>query len=311
MSKLKKSYILVTGGAGFVGSHVVEKLIGQKKSVVVFDNLSFGKRKFVHKKSIFIKGDFRKTRDLKKLSQYQFHEVYHLGALHFIPYCNVHPKETLQVNVQGTKNILKTLQKSPPEKLFFASTAAVYGSRKKPHPERQVPAPMDIYGKSKLAGEGLVKAFSRKNKTQVTVGRLFNAYGPRETNPHLIPRILEQLKQKKQTIELGNLKPKRDYVEVEDLAECIVRVTQKNKKKLQVCNIGTGEEHSVETVLKILEGWLKKKITVVTRPTLKRKQDRLHLCANTEKLRRILPSKKMKSLKIGLKKLLHYEGFLK
>ena len=118
------------------------------------------------------------------------HWVVHLAAIHFIPYCNQHPFESADINIRGTINVLEACKAAASlEKVLFASTAAVYPISDTPHVETDAIGPMDIYGLSKVAGERLMNEFHLASGTTTIVCRFFNAFGPNETNPHLIPEI--------------------------------------------------------------------------------------------------------------------------
>ena len=138
--------------------------------------------------------------------------VIHLAAVHFIPYCNEHPLQTLKINVLGTRYLLESCKEYPPEVFFFASTAAVYPIRDEPNREDSEVGPSGIYGTSKLIGEDLVRLFHLETGVRALICRFFNMYGPNETNPHLIPEIINQIKTHGTTLKLGNLEAKRDFI---------------------------------------------------------------------------------------------------
>jgi UDP-glucose 4-epimerase len=120
--------------------------------------------------------------------------VFHLAALHFIPYCNAHPAETLQVNVEGTQNLLEACRQFPTERLVIASTAAVYPIRDSANVEDDSTGPTDIYGLSKWINEKQLELYSQQQATtRCAAARLFNVFGPGETNPHVIPEIVDQM----------------------------------------------------------------------------------------------------------------------
>jgi len=120
--------ILVTGGAGFIGSALTKKLLSQGHHVIVVDNLSFGRLELLqpmHERCSFIQEDVREGSALRQIIQkFKPRGVFHLAALHFIPYCNSHPVEAVEVNVNGTRNLLMALRDVKPDFFLFASTAA-------------------------------------------------------------------------------------------------------------------------------------------------------------------------------------------
>src|SRR5207248_180670 len=148
--------------AGFIGSALTRRLLEAKASITVFDNFSFGSRKNIWKGFRVIQGDLRKIKNLNHAFRERYDVVFHLAALHFIPYCNEHPLEAVSVNIEGTLLLLDALKRTPPGRLFFASTAAVYDTTSVFHREDEIPSPMDIYGVCKHAGEHLVQEFHRE-----------------------------------------------------------------------------------------------------------------------------------------------------
>ena len=280
--------ILVTGGAGFVGHHLVQRLSNeQSNKIYIIDNLSFGRKELIPNKKnvIFYKVDVCSKEILKIIIKIKPHIVYHLAAIHHIPYCNENPEETFSVNVMGTKNLLDILLKIKPEFLFFASTAAVYAPDKGPHNEKtSETSPIDIYGKSKLVSEDLCYLFYTKTKVPTMIGRMFNIYGPEETNPHFIPSLMEQINNRKKIIKVGNLYPKRDYIHVEDIVDYLFKLYTAINSGFHIFNIGTGKEYSVRETLNILNSFVEHKITIVQTAGLKRKVDRPHLLADIRKI---------------------------
>lgn len=280
--------VLVTGGAGFIGSELTKLLLRKKHHVTVFDNFSTGSRAHVWQGATSIRGDLCEPKDLKKLRNNTYDLVFHMAALHFIPYCNAHPDQTIATNVHGTQNLLQELSHRLPRRIFFASTAAVYAPSDRPHQEKEPPQPMDIYGVTKLAGEHLLRLFSTSHAVDCVVGRLFNAYGPRETNPHLIPSLFDQLKNGSRTVHLGNLKPCRDYMHTQDMAQAIyLLATKPLLKSFTVANVGSGKERSVEQVVAAFEKALGYKLSVKTKTHLVRKVERMHLSPNLTELRKL------------------------
>ena len=282
--------VLVTGGAGFIGSAIVPELQNSGYDVYVYDNLSFGNREFIAiPDDKFVLGD---TRDLPLLHQ-TFNEInpdiiIHLAAIHFIPYCNQHPFESADINIRGTMNVLnaaKTIENL--KKLLFASTAAVYPIHDDSVNEEHAVLPLDIYGLTKLTGEYLCKKFFYESQIDTVVCRFFNAFGPNETNPHLIPEIEKQLKEGKRTIELGNLTPKRDFIHTYDMAKAILALIRLENTGYEVFNLGRGIEYSVTDIVMSFEKILKEKIEIVVDPERVRKVERMHLLADVTKLKKI------------------------
>ena len=172
--------ILITGGAGFIGSAIVPKLQSENHDVFVFDNLSFGNREFINvADDHFFLGDIRDTITVSNAIQTINPEIIiHLAAVHFIPYCNEHPFESSDINIRGTMNVLEAAKSLKNlTKIVFASTAAVYPISKNAVAETDEVRPLDIYGLSKLAGEQLLQKFQLQTGIDTICCRFFNAFG--------------------------------------------------------------------------------------------------------------------------------------
>ncbi|MCW3849348.1 NAD-dependent epimerase/dehydratase family protein [Sphingomonas sp. LB-2] len=279
--------VLVTGGAGFIGSHVVDELMARGDEVHVIDNFFNGRRE--HLPGLPVKqvheGDLRDAAWMAKtVAGLAPERVFHLAAIHFIPYCNEHPTESVMINIQGTQNLLDALAGTPAERLFFASTAAVYPPKEGEHLETDPIDPMDVYGATKAAGEALVRGWGAAHRKAVAVGRLFNAVGHRETNPHLLPDIMVQLIAGKRTIALGNLDPRRDYIDARDMARAILAASDHVATGSDVFNIGANRQYSVVDVVDMFSAALGEKIEIVQDQARVRKVERPSLLAGIAKL---------------------------
>jgi UDP-glucose 4-epimerase len=212
--------------------------------------------------------------------------VFHLAALHFIPYCNAHPEEALGVNVGGTRALLRACRQRPPRVLVFASTAAVYPRAGSPFREEVDVAPLDVYGHTKACGEDQVTLFGRETGVAVAAARLFNAFGPQDTNPHLVPEIVRQLRSTAgpPSLRLGNLEPVRDYVHVRDTAAALHALSSA-VKGVEVFNVGSGEGRSVRDVVDAFATALGRPVPIEVDPERVRAVDRPQLVADSAKLR--------------------------
>ncbi len=298
---------LVTGGAGFIGSHLVDELVAKSYDVAVLDNFSNGKREYISSlpsQRVFTADIRDRDQVARVVKEFQPDIVYHLAAIHFIPYCLQHPYESFQINAMGTKVLLDSLEPSPPKVLFFASTAAVYGPSLQPHQEAEPLAPMDPYGLSKVCGEEMAQLFASRHPSYIVVGRFFNAIGPRETNPHLLPDIINQLNRGQRQISLGNLEPKRDFLHVRDMAKAVLAVTEMQKEGVAIYNIGSGKQYSVLEVVQCCEKILNEKIEIMQKAQLKRKVERPSLLAGIDKIRAAVGWQPTTSLQATLEELL-------
>jgi len=279
---------LITGAAGFIGSAVVPKLQEENHEIFVLDNLSFGNRDFIDvPDSHFFLGDIRDSARVDEVFEAVKPEiVVHLAAIHFIPYCNQHPHEAADTNIRGTMNVLNAAKESKDlKRVFFASTAAVYPIYDESVNENHELLPLDIYGLSKLTGEHLCKKFWLETKVDTIVCRFFNAFGPNETNPHLIPEVEKQLREGKRTIKLGNLTPKRDFIHTYDMATAVSSLLKVEKPGFDTFNLGRGIEYSVVEIVEAFERQLNEKIEIEVDQARVRKVERQHLLADVSKLK--------------------------
>ncbi len=282
--------ILITGGAGFIGSAIVSTLQKDGHDIFVLDNLSFGRREFIevsddHFYLVDIRDSERVSHSLSLLNP---DIIVHLAAIHFIPYCNEHPYEASDTNIRGTINILDACSHLKLlKKFFFASTAAVYPISDVALDENHRLNPMDIYGLTKLTGEYLCRKFYLETGIDTIVCRFFNAFGPNETNPHLIPEIDRQLREGSRTLKLGNLSPKRDFIHTYDMASAVKKLLQLDKTGFDIFNLGRGIEYSVTDIVEAFESQLEERIGIEVDPTRLRKVEREHLLADVSKLKNI------------------------
>lgn len=282
--------VLITGGAGFIGSAICTHLGGLGYELHVVDDLSFGRRHLAPvPDDRFHKVDIRDREAVQRV----FNAVrpdwtLHLAAIHFIPYCNANPVEATEINIIGTINVLDAADASGScKRVFVASTAAVYPIAAGAMDEEHTTGPMDIYGVTKLATEKLASEFHLRTGITTVVGRFFNAFGPNETNPHLIPEVQQQLLSGSRTLKLGNLDPKRDFIHTQDMSRAITALMKSEMVGYDTFNIGRGIEYSVREIVEAFERQLGERITIEVDPTRVRKVERMHLLANVEKLKRM------------------------
>ncbi len=297
---------LITGGAGFIGSAVVPALKSEGYDIYVFDNLSFGNRKFIEiPDNHFFLADIRDAHKVEEIfTGLQPDIVVHLAAIHFIPYCNQHPFEAADTNIRGTMNVLEACKSlTSLKKVFFASTAAVYPISEEAVNENHELLPLDIYGISKLTGEHLCKEFYLETAVDTIVCRFFNAFGPNETNPHLIPEIEKQLREGLRTIKLGNLTPKRDFIHTYDMATAVKQLLKVGNIGYDTFNLGRGIEYSVVEIVEAFERQLNEKMTIEVDPVRVRKVEREHLLADVSKLKKTAHWQPIWSIDEGIKNL--------
>lgn len=285
-----KGKVLVTGGAGFIGSAVCAHLAELGATIHVLDDLSFGRRELAPvPDDRFHQVDIRdRAAVMRVFDAVRPERVLHLAAIHFIPYCNEHPAEAAEININGTINVLDACASSPGcVQVFVASTAAVYPIHDGAVNEDHVTGPLDIYGTTKLACERFASEFHLRTGIATIVGRFFNAFGPNETNPHLIPEIQQQLLSGSRTLRLGNLDPKRDFIHTHDMSRAMAALLEKCVHGHHIFNIGRGVEYSVREVVEAFERQLGERITIEVDPKRVRKVERMHLLADVSALKEL------------------------
>ena len=300
----------VTGGAGFIGSALVRELIDTDHEVVIFDDFSRGKRSMVPTtpRITFIEGDIRdRTGVATAVRESRPELVIHLAALHFIPDCVARPNDTLEINVEGTRHVFDACASAEIRAMVFASSAAVYAPSDGPCSELASPLePTDVYGESKLRGEQLANEYFSKTGCATSVLRIFNAIGPRETNPHVLPHVLETL-QRTDALSLGNTSAKRDYIDTRDIARAISLIASRSRG-LQVYNVGSGRAYSVSEIVTLLSAKLGRPLPITVDPQRLRASDRPLLLASVDKLERELGWSPGITLDAALDELIRHYG---
>ena len=284
-----RSRILITGGNGYVGRTLMRKL-AQNHDVIVVDRMQSDNRFSAEDLAsmTLYKTDIRDSDAIQDVFALTHPDlVIHAAALHYIPECDAHPDEAISINVLGTANVARFTP--PGARLVFISSAAVYAPSSQSHVEDDSPVgPLDIYGISKLQAEQYVRHWTADRGLRTAIIRLFNVVGPGETNPHLLPAIMSQVMSGKRTLSLGNCHPKRDYIDVRDVADAIVSIAGglDQAPGVDVVNVGTGEAYSVYEVLTQVEQLIGEKLTVETDPARLRVVDRPVLRASIAKVER-------------------------
>ena len=277
--------VLVTGAAGFIGSALCARIRSTGHRVVAYDNLSRGRRELLPQGTALVEADIRDVRRLQEtVAAFSPDCVVHLAALHFIPDCIARPEETLDVNVAGTRRVLDACRGSSVRSFVFASSGAVYAPSDDPCVEDDTPiGPLEVYGESKVAAETLVAAFHAETGIPTRILRLFNAIGRNETNPHVVPHILESL-QASDVIRLGDVTPRRDYIDTRDVAAAILAAAE-GATGSGVWNVGTGIAWSVKDVVDLLGRILGRAIRIVQEPSRMRPSERMLLAADIGRIR--------------------------
>lgn len=247
--------VLVTGGAGFIGSHVVDRLVEEGHNVVVVDNLSSGKRKNVNRAASLYKLDIQSGRLERVFRNERPNVVIHLAAQINVRRSVEDPIFDAQVNILGTMNVLQQAVQHGARKVIFSSSGgAIYGEQEiYPAPESHATNPMSPYGISKLCGEHYLSYFQRISGIQVVSLRYANVYGPRqdpEGEAGVISIFLQKMLNNEQPIINGNGRQTRDFVFVDDVAEA--NLAAMGQDSHGVYNVGTGTETSINELFRML-----------------------------------------------------------
>jgi len=290
---------IVTGGAGFIGSHLVDKLLKTGARVVIIDNLSTGKKRNLNPKAKFLNMDILSPRLGKVFLKERPQGVFHLAAVPSVPISLEDPVGTSDVNIIGTVNVFKAAKDVGTKRVVFASSSSVYGDQKKlPLRESMEPRPLSPYGLQKLAGEQFSRLFSVLYGLPVVCLRYFNVYGPRidfDSDYSLVlGTFLKQHSQKKPLTIYGDGKQTRDFCYVQDVVAATEKaMTQKKIRGGEVLNIGSGSPNSVQELAQLIGGKMK---YLAPRPG-----DVRHTKADTRRAKHILNWEPKVSFKEGVR----------
>lgn len=260
---MQKKHYLVTGGAGFVGSNLVDRLIADGHSVTIIDNLSTGKRENINPKAKFVKADIR---DLKKIKPYfkKKNGVFHVAALPRVQPSIKNPLDCHDVNITGTLNVLWAAKEAKIKRIVYSASSSAYGDPEKlPAHEDLRHKPMSPYALQKFVGEEYCKLFSLLYGVETVSLRYFNVYGPRmiDTGAYVtvIKTFLNQRAKKKPLTIVGDGNQSRDFTHVFDICNAnILAMENNNIGKGEVVNIGPGKSYTVNQIAALIGGKTKK-----------------------------------------------------
>lgn len=252
--------IIVTGGAGFIGSHLTEELIGRGHDVLVIDNLANGKREnleeFDHQGRLrFVEADILDSPRMRQLCE-GVDVVYHLACLG-VRHSLHSPFENHRVNAEGSLVMLEAARNAKVSRFFYISTSEIYGDiRQFPIDENGVPLPKTVYGSSKLAGENYAYSYHACFGMDTVITRIFNNYGPRAHYEgdagEVIPRSIVNMLYGKAPVIFGDGSVTRDFFYVKDTARVLADLLTKSGLSGEIINIGTGEEITMRSLLSTL-----------------------------------------------------------
>ena len=296
--------ILITGGAGYIGSHVSEVLIKNKKKIFITDNLSTGYRRLINKKAKFFKVDILKSKKVREIIiKNKVDSVIHLAANLIIGEGEKYPKKYFKNNVLGTKNLLKSCENTGVKNLVFSSTAAVYKDGQYKVNENSIIKPKSVYGKTKIKAEKIIKQFCKRNKINYCILRYFNIAGSSPSgkiglinkSDHLFKNFSREIIRKRPILKIygGNYDTKdgsciRDFIHVSDIAEIHYKVLEKinNINNSTILNCGYNKGISVLEVAKAFKKQTSKKVEILV--LKRRKGDLVKIIAANNKLKKFI-----------------------
>ncbi len=285
--------ILVTGGAGFIGSHVVDRLVAEGHQVRVLDDLSTGRLENlagVRDRIEFVQGDIRERNAVTKACQ-GVEAIIHEAAWRSVPKSMADPYGYVEVNVLATAGLLEAAAKAKVKRFVFVSSSSVYGETTKvPMREDDLTAPVSPYAASKLAGELLCGLFSRSFGLETVSVRYFNVFGPRQSLENeyavVVPKFVMCLLRRESPPVYGDGKQSRDFTYIDNVAEATILASQRPKVNGEVLNVALGEEHSVLELLEELNRILGLSVKPAFQPP--RPGDVLRTFADASRAKRVL-----------------------
>ena len=296
--------ILITGGAGYIGSHITEILIKNKKKVFIIDDLSTGYKILINKKAKFYKTNILNNKKIKKIiDQNNIDSIIHLAAVLSVGESEKNPKKYNRINVEGTKKLLEAINKTAVKNLIFSSTCAVYKDGFTKASEKTKLDPTSVYGISKLKCEKLIKTFCKKNKLNYGILRYFNVAGASVSGKigqinigdQLFKNLSLEVQKKNPIFKIYGTKYKtkdgtciRDYIHVSDISDIHYKVLQKiDKNKIStILNCGYGKGISVKDAINEFKKYANKNLKIIKFPN--RKGDMIKIIGDISKLKRFI-----------------------
>jgi UDP-glucose 4-epimerase len=261
MANKKRKY-LVVGGAGFIGSHLVDKLIQLKHQVIVLDNLSTGKKENINPRAKFVKADIRKLKQITPFFK-NIDGVFLLAALPRVQYSIDQPTKTNKNNIDGILNVLVASQQTKTKRIVYSSSSSIYGEPKKlPLKESFPPNPLSPYGLQKYVGEEYCRLFSLLYGLETVSLRYFNVYGPRMDDQGAYATVmsvfLRQLAKNQPLTITGDGTQTRDFTHISDVVKAnLLAMESKKVGRGEAINIGGGKNYSINEIAKMFSNKVK------------------------------------------------------
>lgn len=253
------STYVVTGGAGFIGSHITQQLLAKGHAVRIIDNFLTGKRENVQPGAQLLEADIRDLEAIRPAFE-GADGVFHTAALARVQYSIEHPQETNDVNINGTLNVLLAARDAKVKRLVYSASSSAYGDAKQlPLHEEMLPRPMSPYGLQKYVGEHYARISSLAYGLETVSLRYFNVYGPRMSDTGAYVTVMSVFaRQKKQGVKLsitGDGTQTRDFTNVADVARAnILAMESPNVGAGEVINIGGGDNKTINEIAQLFGG---------------------------------------------------------
>lgn len=304
------STCLVTGGAGFIGSHLVERLVEGGDDVVVLDDLSTGKLdnlQSVSDEINFVKGDVRDLELVKRVTQ-GVDFIFHQAAMRSVPLSVINPVAFNEVNVSGTLNVLLAAREAKVKRFIFASSSSVYGDLGPLKKEDMKTQPVSPYAVSKVAGELYCSIFANLYKIETVVLRYFNVFGPRQDPKSqyaaVIPAFISRILADEQPIIYGDGLQSRDFTFVENVITANIKAAESERTAGKVFNIACGKRYTLLEVLDRINSILGKNIKPEFLPA--REGDVRHTLADIDLSKQYLGTSSLVEFEEGLKETIQW-----
>jgi nucleoside-diphosphate-sugar epimerase len=296
--------ILVTGGAGFIGSTLVRKLLDRGYKVTVLDDLSTGLRDYLPKSEglRLVIGNVKNFEEVSS-AVHGHQKVMHLAAQAFIPFSYQKPLEVAEVNAIGSINVFRACINRRVKRLVHISSSEVYGSAKyTPMDEAHPLCPHSTYSVAKVAADMWAQTFYWEHKLPVVILRPFNTFGPRETLPYFIPEMIRQ-SIKEPVIRVGNLETSRDFTYVDDTVNAMIIALETQDIEGEIINLGTCQTYKMKEILNLVkrEAGADEKHVAIDRKRLRPKDVEI-LVSDNGKAGRILGWKPKTKIKEGIRR---------
>lgn len=296
--------VLITGGAGFIGAHLANRLVEHGVGVRVLDDLSSGDPTNLRPGINFNRGDVRDLPKLWSLLQ-GVDVVFHLAALVSVPASVLYPREYNDVNVGGTVAVLEACRDVGVQRVVLASSATVYGDQpQQPVTEEMAPHPAVPYAVSKLAAERYLFTIGRLSGFETVALRIFNAYGPGQplppTHAPVIPLFMQQIIGRGSVIVFGSGQQTRDYVYIDDVVDALVSASTASKVDQEIINVGSGQETSMRQLIEQIGATVHAQASVIE--NTEASGGIQHLVADLTKARQLLKYKPRTLLAEGLRR---------